>query len=353
MSSQLRLQHSSGCCGGQLGRHLLECRLACWRRDATGKFISTHREDGVTLVTLDDPSTRNALGTEMAGELYEELDRFESDGDDRVLVLTGRDPSFCSGANVRRFDEAIERVAEEEGGEVRRSSASAWEEMEELRGRGASGERGSGGAGRGRGASGEGGGRGDGGVGVGRGEGGGSWFGSVSDAPLRVYEVRKPTIAAVNGYAIGVGLGLALSCDIRVASERAEFAEAFVRMGLVPGDGSCWQLPRLVGLSNACYMQYTGDRLGAEDAYRMGLVSRVHGHEELLPSALGLARRLAGGATYSMSLTKYLAQESWGMGFGESLRLAQSAQELARRSEDHREAVRAFLEKRRPRFRGR
>ena len=274
------------------------------------------REDGVVVITLSDPGTRNALGAEMAAELYAELDRFEASAADRVLVLTGRDPSFCSGANVRRFDRAIEQLGEREEGSL------PWGGMEARLGRRE----------------------------IDRAHAG---FGSVSNAPLRVNEVQKPTIAAVNGHAIGVGLGLALSCDVRIASERAEFAEAFVRMGLVPGDGSCWQLPRLIGLSNTYYMQYTGDRLSADDAYRMNLVSRVHPHEELMPSALELARRLAGGATYAMSLTKYLVQQSFGMGFGESLRLAQTAQELARRSDDHKEAVRAFIEKRRPRFEGR
>ncbi len=256
----------------------------------------------------------------MAAELYAELDRFEANADDHVLVLTGRDPSFCSGANIRRFDEAIDRIEQteqQEGG----GPAMPWGDMDPRLARRAAD----------------------------RAEAG---FGSVSNVPLRVNETQKPTIAAVNGHAIGVGLGLALSCDIRVASDRAEFAEAFVRMGLIPGDGSCWQLPRLIGLSNAYYMQYTGDRLSADEAYRMNLVSKVHPHDEMLQAALEFAKRLASGATYSMSLTKYLVQQSFGMGFADSLRLAQTAQELARRSDDHKEAVRAFIEKRKPQFRG-
>jgi enoyl-CoA hydratase/carnithine racemase len=262
--------------------------------------IVTEQINGVTLITLDDPSTRNALSQEMGVALYEEFDRFEADPAARVLVLTGRDPAFCSGANVRRFNETIEER------EAQRGSA----EVD-------------------------------------------SDFGFVSNIPLRVNQITKPTIAAVNGYAIGVGLGLALSCDIRLASDKAEFAEAFVRMGLVPGDGSTWQLPRLIGLSNTYLLQYTGDRIDAVEALRMNLVSKVFPHEAMMGETMQLAERLAHGATYAMLLTKQLVQQSMGLGLEESLRLAQAAQEQARGSHDHKEAVQAFLEKRKPGFEGR
>ncbi len=278
--------------------------------------VKVDRQNGVMLVTLDDPRTRNALSPDMSAALYEELDRFEADPESHVLVMTGADPSFCSGANVRRFDQTLNNIEEQRG-----SVSLPWGAMEaRLANHDA--------------------------------DAGEAGFGSVSDVPLRVYDVQKPTIAAVNGYAIGVGLGLALSCDIRIASDDAEFAEAFVRMGLVPGDGSCWQLPRLIGMSNTLLMQYTGDRIGAVDALRMNLVSKVYPHHEMMNAAMELASRLAAGATYSMSLTKYLAHKSTNLDLKESLRLAQVAQEQARRSEDHREAVSAFLEKRKPSFRG-
>ena len=145
---------------------------------------------------------------------------------------------------------------------------------------------------------------------------------------------------------MGVGMGLALACDIRIASEKAVFSEAFVRMGLIPGDGSCWQLPRLIGLSNTFLLQYTGDRIDGAESYRMGLVSKVLPHEEFMPAAMELASRVAHGPTQSMSLIKYLVQKSQETNLRESLEIAHVAQDLARQTEDHKEAVSAFLEKR-------
>ena len=278
--------------------------------------VLVDQRGGVTIVTLNDPATRNALSPDMTQELYAALDDFDANPEAHVLVLTGADPSFCSGANVRRFDstrDALDAAAPAE--------SLPWGAMEARLGR--------------------------------RNDDGEAGFGSVSDAPLRIYEVQKPTIAAVNGFAIGVGLGLALSCDIRIASDQSQFSEAFVRMGLIPGDGSTWQLPRMIGMSNTLLLQYTGDRIDAAEALRMNLVSKVYPHEEMMGAVMDLAERLASGATYSMSLTKYLVHQSMDLGLSESLRLAQVAQEQARRSDDHREAVRAFLDKRNPDFKGR
>ena len=278
------------------------------------QFIKVDRKDGILAITMHDPGTRNALGDEMAQEILLELDRFEVDQEDRLLLLTGTEPSFCSGANVRRFDQNIQERQEQD----QDVPMLPWGMMEAQLGR-----------------------RND------------------SDRPmgpplvLRIHELQKPSIAAVNGHAMGVGMGLALACDIRIASEKAIFSEAFVRMGLIPGDGSSWQLPRLIGLSNTLLLQYTGDRVDGTEAYRMGLVSKVVPHEELMPAAMELASRLAKGPTQSLSLIKYLLYKSLETDFRECLEIGHAAQEVAKGSQDHKEAVRAFLEKRQPDFKGR
>lgn len=280
------------------------------------QFIKTETRDGVFILTMHDPPTRNALGPDMSREMNEVLDQFESDPDQRVLLLTGTEPSFCSGANVRGFNRRIEEQ-EQQAEEGSGPAPLPWGKMESRYARRRTSEEG------------------------------------AAFLPLRLHELQKPSIAAVNGHAMGVGMGIALACDIRIAAEKAQFSEAFVRMGLIPGDGSSWQLPKLIGLSNTLLLQYTGDRIDGNEAYRMGLVSKVVADDTIMEASLELATRLAQGPTQSLSLIKYLVQQSLELNLRDSLNLAHVAQEQARQTEDHKEAVQAFLEKRRPEFKGR
>ena len=280
------------------------------------QFIDAAVEGGVLIVTLDDPPTRNAIGDEMAGELNQELERLEAEADLRALVLTGRDPAFCSGANVKRMNEANEARGDTSVPE----GVTPWDNLQRQWDTMASGE---------------------------------SYMDGVRFVPLRLHNLQKPSIAAVNGYAMGLGMGIALSCDIRIASETARFSETFIRRGLIPADGSCWQLPRMIGLSNTFLLQYTGDAIEAREAYRLGMVSKVVPHSELMAATMELATRLANGPTYSMALTKKLIQESLFKNLEESLLLAGPAQNIARSTSDHKEGVRAFVEKRQPVYKGR
>ena len=286
------------------------------------QFIDAQDMGGVLLIVMDDPPTRNAIGDEMAGEINQELDRLERSAELRAVVLTGRDPSFCSGANVKRMDDANR----ERGGEDSALPAdrTAWDMLDEAWA--ALGE-----------AS----------------QSAAADIDGVRFVPLRLHELQKPSIAAVNGYAMGLGMGIALSCDIRMASENARMSETFIRRGLIPADGSCWQLPRMIGLGETMLLQYTGAVLDADECLRLGIVNRVVEHGELMERTLDLARRIAAGPTYSMALIKKLVQRSLQVGFAESLRLAGPAQSLARRTQDHKEGVRAFVEKRTPRYVGR
>ncbi len=279
-------------------------------------FIQTENRDGVLVLTMHDPPTRNALGPEMSAEIRAELDRFEDDPACRVLLITGTAPSFCSGANVRGFRRRIE----EQETAAAEPEPLPWGRMEaRLANRDDRVE----------------------------------YAGGAPLVPLRIHNLQKPSIAAVNGHAMGVGMGVALACDIRYAAANAVFSEAFSRMGLIPGDGSCWQLPRLIGMSNTLLLQYTGDRIDGAEAHRLGIVSKVTPEDSLMESAMELASRLAQGPTQSLALIKYLVHRSQDLSFAESLDLAHVAQSQARRTEDHKEAVQAFLEKRPPVFQGR
>ena len=280
------------------------------------KIISETTPEGVLILTMNDPDTLNALGEPLMPELESEVDRFAVTRDLRVLVITGAGRAFSSGANVRGFQRRINDAdaAAEEAPEQR---ATSWQQLDpDYTSREA--------------------------------------LGAKTGPPIvpKLHNLHKPSFAAVNGHAYGLGCGIALSCDIRIAGESARFNEAFIRNGLVPADGSAWQLPKLVGMANALWMQYSGEPIDGNEAYRMGLANKVVSDEVLMETTIEMATKLARGPVYAMGIVKQLIHQAYQQDLAEHLPLASRGQDLTRTTFDHKEGVAAFLEKRQAQFKG-
>ncbi|SDM05646.1 Enoyl-CoA hydratase/carnithine racemase [Oryzisolibacter propanilivorax] len=259
-------------------------------------FLTRERDGAILTVTMDQPATRNALtGNTAVAEFVQLCEDVRADAGVKVLILTGAGPVFSSGGNVkdmrRFFDEALtpELIREE-------------------------------------------------------------YRQGIQRIPLALQQLDVPVICAVNGPAIGAGLDLACMCDIRIASETATFAESFVRVGIVPGDGGAWLLPRAVGMARAAEMAFTGEAIDAREALACGLVSRVVAPDQLLPTARALAGKIAANPGAAMRMTKRLLREGQQTSLATLLELSAACQAVAHKTADHREAVTAFIEKRAPRF---
>jgi enoyl-CoA hydratase/carnithine racemase len=259
-------------------------------------FLNYEQAGAIVTLTMNQPEARNALtGNTAVEEFVAATWRIAKDTSVRVVIVTGAGPVFSSGGNVkdmkRFFDAAIEPAAIRE--EYRHG---------------------------------------------------------IQRLALALYNLDVPTIAAVNGPAIGAGCDLACMCDMRVAADTATFAESFVKVGIVPGDGGAWLLPRVVGRSRAYEMSFTGEALDAQAALACGLVSRVVPAAELLAEANKLAERIAANPGPTLRMTKRLLREGEHMRLESLLELSASYQALAHKTWQNREAVEAFTEKRKPVF---
>lgn len=259
-------------------------------------FLTLERDGAILTVTMNQPETRNALtGNTAVQEFVQLCDDLRRDASVKVVILTGAGPIFSSGGNVkdmkRFFDDVLtpDLIREE-------------------------------------------------------------YRQGIQQIPLAMQQLDVPVICAVNGPAIGAGLDLTCMCDIRIASETATFAESFVRVGIVPGDGGAWLLPRAVGMAKAAEMAFTGEAINAQEALACGLVSRVVPPQELLPTARALAAKIAANPGAVMRMTKRLLREGQGATLASVLELSAACQAVAHKTADHREAVTAFIEKRAPRF---
>jgi enoyl-CoA hydratase/carnithine racemase len=175
---------------------------------------------------------------------------------------------------------------------------------------------------------------------------------NIQRIPLAVHEVAVPTIAAVNGPAIGAGCDLALMCDMRIASERAKFGETFLSVGLIPGDGGAYFLPRVVGMARACEMTFTGEVIDASKALDVGLVNDMVAHDNLMSAALELAEKIASKPPGALRMAKRLLYAGQTITLRQLLDQSAACQALCHHTEDHMEALAAMFEKRQPMFKG-
>ena len=257
--------------------------------------IISERVGDVAVITLNRPDTLNALNLALTEELADAIDGAQKDGV-RALLLTGAGRGFCSGADL----------AAGEG----KGHPSSNDLLRTIRM-------------------------------------------PLGYHAMLLREFPRPTVAAVNGAAVGAGFGLALACDIRIAAQSARFSAIFAKRALSPDYGCTQTLPTIVGMSKALELMYTGDIIDSSEAERIGMVSRVVPDDELSEVAMELAQKLASGPSIAHALTKKMVYTAHERTFEEQLWMEGQASTASGSSEDRKEGLRAFVERREPKFQGR
>jgi 2-(1,2-epoxy-1,2-dihydrophenyl)acetyl-CoA isomerase len=266
--------------------------------DTVGGFSSTtsyenllfERNDlGVVRITLNRPDSLNSLSGPLTKELFDAFGKIEADSEARAIILTGAGRGFSAGADLK--------------------SGTGSDPADWIR----------------------------------------QYYNPLI---MKITGLGKPVIAAVNGVAAGAGFSLALACDMRIASEKARFISAFIRIGLVPDSGLAYFLPRLVGTGRALEITSTGREVSAAEALQYGMVNRVVAPDALEAETVAFANQLAQGPTFAIGLTKKLINEGLEKPLPEVLEMEADAQHHAGKSYDFREGVAAFLEKRPSQFKG-
>lgn len=279
-----------------------QCGEQCWghyRKEGCStmdyKNILWEQQGGVALITLNRPEALNALNRDHLADLNQAIDRAEFDPGVRCVVITGAGRGFCSGADVKSWAAGTDDSGEPAAG----------------------------------------------------------WTDLAHGLIRKVYRLPKPVVAAVNGVAVGAGCDLTLASDLRVASTKARFGEAYVKLAYCPDAGGSFLLPRLIGEARAMEMIYTGRIIDADEANRYGLLNKLVEPEELMPAALELAGRLAKGPTFAIGLAKENIRRNASLTIEDALRNERRAGELCGKSEDAKEGLAATIERREANFKGR
>lgn len=255
-------------------------------------LIITEQKDNVLIITLNRPDKFNSFNRDMALQLQTALDEAEKNKTIRCIVLTGNGKAFCAGQDLSEAIDpngpGIEKIVAEH----------------------------------------------------------------YNPIILKIRAIEKPIIAAVNGVAAGAGANIALACDIVYAAESSSFIQAFSKIGLIPDSGGTFTLPRLVGLNLASALMITGDKLSAKDAQNFGMVYKVFADAELAEQTLASAKNIANMPTKAIGLTKQLLNQSYNNTLQQQLHSEKQLQVESANSFDYKEGVQAFLEKRKPEFKG-
>jgi enoyl-CoA hydratase len=260
-----------------------------------GQYVNSEQDGHVAVVTIDNPPI-NALSAALLEELEDELDRLDRDDGTRAIVLRGAgERAFVAGADIKEFPALRESASGTDGGSAR----------------------------------------------------------GIQKVGNRMDDARTPFVAAIAGFCLGGGLELAMCCDVRVASEDSQLGQPEIKLGLIPGGGGTQRLPRLVGHGRAMLLNLSGEFVDARTAYDWGLVERVVPRDQVLETAVGIAKSFAAQSPHAIGVLRELARETRDLPLGEGLKREAEGFRRCLASEDGAEGVSAFIEKRAPTFTGR